>query len=321
MSETERALFHNTMTKQGCNNVCPAGTYCPEGSNAPTKCPAGRYGDGPGLQDSSCSGVCRAGYYCPAKVLNTRPDPYPCGGNDLYCPMASGFPLRVDTGFYSIPEGPDNHRYRQNQTSCEPGYYCKSGVRHKCPAGRYGTSERLAHSNCTAECPVGHYCPEGSPDPTKCPAGTTARHQVFGRGTAQACAGQASFVLLAVSWPIRQRAGQASMAPSMASPTVNAALTASWQEDQTRPPHREVAPSVKSELVRPATTAQRPPYPHETSIAAMRASIARRRLAGLRLWTVATIPSGPSRSHNSSKMIAMHTFATVKYCVKEVTIA
>lgn len=172
ISDAERALFHNTQSKQGCNNVCPAGTYCPQASIAPTRCPAGRYGDSPGLKDESCSGQCRAGFYCPANVLNTRPNPYPCGGDDLYCPMGSGFPLRVDTGFYSVPEGADNHRHRQNQTICEPGYYCEKGVRQRCPAGRYGTVEGLAHRNCSAECPVGHYCPEGTPDPMKCPAGT-----------------------------------------------------------------------------------------------------------------------------------------------------
>ena len=79
--------------------------------------------------------------------------------------------MRVDTGFYSIPEGANNYHHRQNQTTCKPGYYCVNGVRHKCPAGRYGTVERLAHRNCSAECPVGHYCPEGSPDPIMCPAG------------------------------------------------------------------------------------------------------------------------------------------------------
>ena len=171
ISDTEKQLYHND-AKQGCNNVCPVGSFCPEGANAPTRCPAGRYGDRPGLKDAACSGICRAGFYCPAKIPNIRPDPYPCGGDDLYCPMASGFPLRVDTGFYSIPEEATYQKHRQNQTSCEPGWYCEAGVRKKCPAGRYGTIERLHNSNCTDECPVGHYCPEGSPDPIACPAGT-----------------------------------------------------------------------------------------------------------------------------------------------------
>ena len=163
--------FFHGKNKQGCNNVCPHGHYCPEASVVPTRCPSGRYGERQGLQDNSCSGPCRAGHYCPLSTVNTKPDAYSCGGTHLYCPQASSFPLLADIGFYTIPEAVDG-KHRENQTKCEPGWYCVDGVRTKCPVGRYGTTEELSHSNCTAECPSGYYCPLGSPDPIACPAGT-----------------------------------------------------------------------------------------------------------------------------------------------------
>ena len=41
-----------------------------------------------------------------------------------------------------------------------------------CPAGRYGSTTGLTQQDCTAVCPVGHYCVAGSASPSKCPAGT-----------------------------------------------------------------------------------------------------------------------------------------------------
>ncbi len=170
VSPQRETLMHGG-DKQGCNNVCPEGHYCPEASVSPTRCPSGRYGSRMGLQDSACSGACTPGYYCPASTVNSRPNVYPCGGTHLYCPAESSFPLLADIGFYTTPEGIDG-KHRENQTKCEPGWYCVDGVRAQCPAGRYGTGEGISDSNCTAECPSGSYCPQGSPDPIACPAGT-----------------------------------------------------------------------------------------------------------------------------------------------------
>lgn len=154
----------------GCNSVCPVGTYCPEGSSEPLKCPAGYYGSTMGLTTSSCSGVCEEGYFCPlgskSKTVSV------CGDHNVYCPVGSDHPLAVDVGFYTTPEGDNYQRVKSGQTKCGPGTYCVDGLRYPCPAGRYGTTTHLVHSNCTAICPVGHYCPESSSDPIKCPAGT-----------------------------------------------------------------------------------------------------------------------------------------------------
>ena len=45
-------------------DVCPVGTYCPEGSHAPTDCPAGTYLNTTENYNSSQCIECTAGYYC-----------------------------------------------------------------------------------------------------------------------------------------------------------------------------------------------------------------------------------------------------------------
>jgi len=51
-------------------------------------------------------------------------------------------------------------------------YFCIGGIRYKCPAGTFGSSEALRDAACSGPCPPGYYCPEGSTLPTPCPAGT-----------------------------------------------------------------------------------------------------------------------------------------------------
>jgi len=59
---------------------------------------------------------------------------------------------------------------------CPPGTYCEAPfVNIKlCPAGRYGQSSKLSTEDCSGECMVGHFCPEGSTNVAEkpCPAGT-----------------------------------------------------------------------------------------------------------------------------------------------------
>ena len=44
---------------------------------------------------------------------------------------------------------------------CTAGYYCRSGAATATPLQGYDADE----------CPVGHYCPDNSTEPTKCPIG------------------------------------------------------------------------------------------------------------------------------------------------------
>lgn len=151
-----------------CPMICPVGFYCPPGSVKPLKCPAGRFSVSRGLGTDLCDGECMQGYYCPAG--STSMAPYPCGLPSVYCPPGSPASKAVDVGYYSIPE--DSGPLRHGQLPCGAGTYCTGGVRIACPAGRYGDTEQLVTSNCTAACPKGYYCPEGSVLPIPCPAGT-----------------------------------------------------------------------------------------------------------------------------------------------------
>lgn len=174
-----------------CSNVCPIGSFCPEGSTAPQPCPAGRYGSAKSLGTSKCSGECVAGHFCAAG--STTPYGSPCGGATYYCPLGAVQRYHVDAGYYTVaaeglseisrsdtlaPIAQDaiapsrintmqshSEYLRVGQVECEVGSYCDAGIRTPCPAGVYGATTRLLNSNCTAPCPPGHYCPEASITP------------------------------------------------------------------------------------------------------------------------------------------------------------
>lgn len=48
---------------------------------------------------------------------------------------------------------------------CSPGYFCDRGATDATPRG-------TPVSPLSGPCPLGHYCPEGTPFPIPCPAGT-----------------------------------------------------------------------------------------------------------------------------------------------------
>lgn len=48
---------------------------------------------------------------------------------------------------------------------CEPGFWCGGGVRHACPAGRYGARARSTDLACDGGCAAGYFCPAGSASP------------------------------------------------------------------------------------------------------------------------------------------------------------
>eukprot|EP00752_Nemacystus_decipiens_P014158 g12590.t1 len=116
--------------RRAAQAVCPTGTYCQEGVSIP--CPAGTYGDAPGLFSPVCSGACPAGRYC----LSGTP-----------VPSASASIAAVDDVGLACPPG----RYGVEGMGdamctgpCPKGYYC--------PAG---SVSGLAYGS-------GYYCPEGS---------------------------------------------------------------------------------------------------------------------------------------------------------------
>ena len=54
--------------------ICPAGSYCPEGSPSPTPCPAGTYSNTEGMTNSSSCTLCDPGKYCndTGKILRKK---------------------------------------------------------------------------------------------------------------------------------------------------------------------------------------------------------------------------------------------------------
>ncbi len=84
-----------------CSGPCDVGHYCPLGSvdARQVKCPAGRYGK-QGLGTSDCTGPCKHGYFClEGSVWENQNN---CGYNDVYCPVGSPHPRKVDPGYFSV---------------------------------------------------------------------------------------------------------------------------------------------------------------------------------------------------------------------------
>ena len=176
---------------------CPRGYYCLEGKRH--ICSAGRYGAETQMTNPACSGACAAGWYCPAG--STTPKARKCGRTDLFCPKQSSLPTPVRDGFYTIG-GSDfisagdtiiggdyddekiTQRYEERirfasnktrtwQVPCEPGYWCKGGIKYKCPAGRYGNESTTSSKECSGPCAAGYFCFPGSTVPTQNECGGT----------------------------------------------------------------------------------------------------------------------------------------------------
>ncbi len=124
---------------------------------------------------------CSPGKYCPSHPgpPTTEDTQLPCGNPNVYCPPGSPAPTTVDLGFYSINESffmdqevSAKTNQMTSQVQCEPGFYCKNGVRHPCRAGTYGSKYGLMNENCSGLCPRAFFCPETSVDPLPCSPGT-----------------------------------------------------------------------------------------------------------------------------------------------------
>ena len=108
------------------HNPCAPGFYCPEATYSPIPCPPGTYRAEEGAGNYTDCHLCLAGYYCPdtnATINGTQCD------EGYFCPDGS-----------------------QNQTICQPGYYCNMSMTQQI-------------------CPPGYYCPLASPYPRPCPLG------------------------------------------------------------------------------------------------------------------------------------------------------
>jgi hypothetical protein len=194
-----------------CNGLCPAGSYCPQGTTHPILCPAGTYLSNdsityPGSYVCDCL-MCWAGYFC--TVGSTFPSPCPPG---FFCPLAVEVNLSNPCntsntcGQYPMmkicPSGTYQPFERQSfadscqvcgkrnenisylgyycpnagaseQTPCPPGHFCVTGSPISFPCGG-GTYRKVSggYGNLSCSvCPASHYCLNGTVDPTPCPGG------------------------------------------------------------------------------------------------------------------------------------------------------
>ncbi|KAK2847208.1 hypothetical protein Q5P01_010207 [Channa striata] len=151
-------------------NICPPGTYCPEGSEEPELCPAGTFSPALGATSEAGCQACTAGFYCKGPGLRVPTGPcsqgywcppgqtvataLPCPPNH-FCPQGSRAPEPCPPGTYQ-------DREKQAVCSiCKAGYYCDIRL------GR-------ANSSLLRPCPKGHYCPAGTslPNEHPCPVGS-----------------------------------------------------------------------------------------------------------------------------------------------------
>lgn len=157
----------NSASSRSAQKVCPRGHYCTAGVKY--LCPGGTYGTREGLDTAACSGMCPEGWYCPAG--STQPYLYSCLTNlgtektptgMQYCPEGSTRPIPTAEGYYTIAPHVAQGGGFGAQVICPRGSFCLEGLRHLCPAGRYGVHNREINASCTGPCTAGFYCPQGS---------------------------------------------------------------------------------------------------------------------------------------------------------------
>ncbi|MCR4881607.1 MAG: hypothetical protein K6A44_06625 [bacterium] len=186
---------------------CPEGSYCPEGSIDPTKCPVGTYNDKKnGTKVSDCN-PCKAGTYSntegavTCKECDRTKGEYSKKGATTCSVCPEGTFLSKDNVCISCPAGTyqdtsgavdtcipcpkDTYQPKTGQTSClacpehskipEGTTDVTSIAACKCDAG-WGVDEAGSNLNGTNFCkpaPIGTYSPEGDNTIFKCPANST----------------------------------------------------------------------------------------------------------------------------------------------------
>ncbi|POI29228.1 hypothetical protein CIB84_007024, partial [Bambusicola thoracicus] len=193
------------------NDICPAGHFCPNGTENPMPCPPGSFSAVRGLQAEEQCQPCPAGRYCSRAGLfdlaQTSLCNAGCGGtvtlyvclegssapcpsdgvygyrcpSGFYCPAGTGLELPCEPGTFSPMPGAStclpcpagmacSHAATAEPLSCprglcSAGYYCEGGATDAVPRGTPAFP-------LSGPCPLGHYCPEGTPFPVACPVGT-----------------------------------------------------------------------------------------------------------------------------------------------------
>ncbi|RLN87726.1 hypothetical protein BBJ28_00020060, partial [Nothophytophthora sp. Chile5] len=170
-----------TNTTRFFQRPCELGYFCMSGIKY--QCPAGTYGASSGLTTPRCSGRCAAGYYCPSypELPSVSSRQKECGNASVYCPEGSGnSPRLVPSGYFSVltEDSVDDGRNatQSGVEICPRGFYCRQGIRIRCPEGTYGDEEGLSAAACSGWCPAGFFCPFATADYRRnaCPSGKYA---------------------------------------------------------------------------------------------------------------------------------------------------
>ncbi|KAM4652057.1 LOW QUALITY PROTEIN: uncharacterized protein O3C94_014393 [Discoglossus pictus] len=147
-------------SESGEEHKCPRGTYGPKrqlkAEAECTSCPAGFYCAGEGLTEPS--GPCQPGYWCigAAKISNPTD-----GVTGTVCPKgkfcSSGDLSGKDchAGYFC-----DFHSTRPNQKLCPPGFYCPTATEAPlpCDSGTYAPRSGSKGPEDCQLCPSGHFC-------------------------------------------------------------------------------------------------------------------------------------------------------------------
>ena len=192
--------FQNQPAQVVCED-CPAGDYCPEqGMVGSIQCPAGTYS--PSINQQRCR-FCDQGSFCDAGSTTANNNgvcnvprgwwfnPYqlmlPPSQSQVMYPCPPGYygnantcSGNFDTACTICPAGEfcegfsldngDGHR-----GDCPVGHYCPQGTKsrteHPCEAGTYNGATRQDDQSDCVECPAGSYCMEGADAPVQCEEG------------------------------------------------------------------------------------------------------------------------------------------------------
>eukprot|EP00704_Kipferlia_bialata_P000894 g894.t1 len=161
-------------------DVCPLGSYCPEGSSSDTPCPDDTWTTFTGASSSDQCGPCAAGFVCTSSSISECPVGY-------YCPLEEN-PVACFEQTYNPTAGasssdaclpcPAGYLCDEEALSdldgslCAVGYYCEQGVSDAvpCPGGTYRSSAGAASEGDCSTCRKGTYCTPGSVVETPCDA-------------------------------------------------------------------------------------------------------------------------------------------------------
>jgi len=169
---------------EGSCKICSAGYYCPIGAVAEILCPVGRYCP----PNVAIGFVCDSGTYTVSTGLTLQsqctscPETKYCDGGDLLGICAAGYFCKggsgsatptVDLSAYVTIVSQYDYLLTQNNAQCPPGHYCPQGtlVPVQCPDTKvYQSTHASAAAQCT-ECPAGTKCIPGNPVPQDCDLG------------------------------------------------------------------------------------------------------------------------------------------------------